>query len=45
MRPLGPATIDTEARMDESFTWSDYAEGTVSFTERREPDFPPLELD
>ena len=45
MRPLGPAMIDTEARMDESFTWSDYAEGVASFTERREPDFPPLELD
>ena len=45
MRSLGPAMIDTEARMDESFTWSDYAEGVASFTERRDPDFPPLELD
>ena len=45
MRPLGPAMADTEALMDQSFTWPDFAEGVDSFQERRPPNFPPLGLD
>ena len=41
MRPLGPAMADTEALMDQSFTWPDFAEGVASFTERPRPQFPP----
>lgn len=45
MRPLGPAMVDTEALMDQSFDWPDFAEGVSSFQERRQPNFPPLDLD
>jgi len=44
MRPLGVAMVDTEARMAQSFTWPDFAEGVEAFQDRREPNFPDLDL-
>ena len=44
MRPLGPAMDDAEDRMKQSMTWPDFAEGVDAFQERREPNFPDLDL-
>lgn len=44
MRPLADAMDDAEDRIRQSMTWSDFAEGVEAFQERREPNFPALEL-
>ena len=44
MRPLAAAMDDAEDRIRQSMTWSDFAEGVEAFQERREPNFPALDL-
>lgn len=44
MRPLGPAMEDSEERALVSLNWPDFAEGVAAFQERREPNFPELDL-
>ena len=45
MRPLADAMDDGEDRIRESLNWTDFAEGVAAFQERREPNFPVLNLE
>jgi enoyl-CoA hydratase/carnithine racemase len=44
LTPLGPAMLDTEARMAESNRHADFKEGIASFMERRPPKFDRLDV-